>query len=214
MIEELPTKVRILDAAEHLFGRDGIDATSLRAITADAGVNLAAVNYHFQSKEALIHAVIGRRLLPINRRRLELLEQYEREAAGKVVPLEKVLDAFLRPVLELVNVAPGFGPLMGKMYTEPQTFVERVFREYLEGVAMRFTPVLHKAVPYLSRKDLLWRVHFTIGVMAHTVAGAYLLGVISKGLCGREDPEITLSRMIAFITPGFQAPGAEVLRAR
>ena len=47
------TKDRILDAAERLFAHKGIEATSLRNITAEAGVNLAAVNYHFQSKEAL-----------------------------------------------------------------------------------------------------------------------------------------------------------------
>lgn len=78
----MTTKDRILDAAERLFARDGFDATSLRAITAEAKVNLAAVNYHFQSKEALVQAVIGRRLGPINVRRLELLDGYEAEAAG------------------------------------------------------------------------------------------------------------------------------------
>ncbi|MCC6391972.1 MAG: helix-turn-helix transcriptional regulator, partial [Bryobacterales bacterium] len=72
-----PTKDRILDAAELLFANHGFDATSLRMITAQASVNLAAVNYHFQSKEALLDATIARRAIPINRRRLELLASYE-----------------------------------------------------------------------------------------------------------------------------------------
>ena len=61
------TKSRILDAAEKLFGLNGFEATSLRDITAEAQVNLAAVNYHFQSKDSLIDAVIARRIEPVNR---------------------------------------------------------------------------------------------------------------------------------------------------
>jgi len=68
------TKTRILNAAEKLFGMNGFDATSLRDITAEAQVNLAAVNYHFQSKDSLIDALIERRILPINQRRFEMLD--------------------------------------------------------------------------------------------------------------------------------------------
>ena len=76
----MTTKDRILDSAERLFARDGFEATSLRAITAEANVNLAAVNYHFQSKEALVQAVIGRRMGPVNAQRIALLDACEAEA--------------------------------------------------------------------------------------------------------------------------------------
>src|ERR1700689_3627548 len=110
------TKDRILNAAERLFARDGFEATSLRAITAEAGVNLAAVNYHFQSKEALVQAVIGRRMGPVTARRLALLDAYEAEAGDAAVPLEKLLDAFLRPVVEMVGShAHEFVPLIGRL---------------------------------------------------------------------------------------------------
>src|ERR1700732_4679792 len=99
----MTTKDRILDAAERLFGENGVEATSLRAITAEAGVNLAAVNYHFQSKEALVQAVIGRRMGPWNAQRLALLDAYEAEAGEAAVPLEKIIDAFLRPVIAMVG---------------------------------------------------------------------------------------------------------------
>src|SRR5689334_12024668 len=95
------TKDRILDTAERLFARDGVEATSLRAITTEAGVNLAAVNYHFQSKEALLHAVIARRVGPMNTRRIELLNAVEARAFGDLLPVAQVLDAFLRPVFEM-----------------------------------------------------------------------------------------------------------------
>ncbi len=92
---EPDTKTRILDTAEKLFGENGFDATSLRDITAQADVNLAAVNYHFQSKDSLIDAVIARRIEPVNRRRLEMLE-----AAGPNPTIEQIVEAFLAPLTE------------------------------------------------------------------------------------------------------------------
>src|ERR1700693_5176052 len=88
----IDTKTRILNAAEKLFGMSGFDATSLRDITAEAQVNLAAVNYHFQSKDSLIDAVIGRRLEPVNQRRIQMLD-----AAGRSPTLEQILEAFMAP---------------------------------------------------------------------------------------------------------------------
>src|ERR1700688_243243 len=89
------TKTRILDAAEKLFGQNGFDATSLRDITTEADVNLAAVNYHFQSKESLVEATILRCSSPVNDRRLAMLD-----AAGPKPTVEQILEAFVGPVLE------------------------------------------------------------------------------------------------------------------
>src|SRR5207342_676033 len=86
------TKDRILDAAESLFMEHGYEATSLRAITSGAGVNLASVNYHFGSKEELFQAVLTRRLDPMNQERLDLLSALERAAAPKAVRCEQILS--------------------------------------------------------------------------------------------------------------------------
>jgi len=98
------TKTRILDAAELLFMEHGFEATSLRSLTSAASVNLAAVNYHFGSKEELFQAVLTRRLDPMNQERIDLLERVEREAAGKQVSCEKILSAMLIPALRLARV--------------------------------------------------------------------------------------------------------------
>src|SRR6187401_3770986 len=84
------TKSRILDVAEHLFMEHGFEATSLRGLTSSAGVNLAAVNYHFGSKEELFQAVLTRRLDPMNQERIELLDRIEREGVGRVLSCEKI----------------------------------------------------------------------------------------------------------------------------
>ncbi|HEY6339983.1 MAG TPA: TetR family transcriptional regulator, partial [Bryobacteraceae bacterium] len=86
MNDRQDTKTRILDVAERLFGANGFDSTSLRDITAEAQVNLAAVNYHFQSKDSLIDAVIARRIEPVNRKRMEMLDK-----AGQNPTLEQIL---------------------------------------------------------------------------------------------------------------------------
>lgn len=200
------TKDRILEAAERLFARDGFDATSLRAITAEAKVNLAAVNYHFQSKEALVQAVIGRRLGPINARRIALLDAYEAEAVGAPVALDRILDAFLRPVIEFCSHhAQGIVPLLGRLYTEPGDFAPRLYQQHFEPMAQRFAPALSRALPDLPRKELFWRMHFAIGAMAHTLAASQMLSLMSKGSCDITDVEGTLARLKSFIIAGMTA---------
>src|SRR3954466_315489 len=97
------TKTRILDAAESLFMEHGFEATSPRQLTATAGVNLAAVNYHFGSKEELFQAVLTRRLDPMNQKRMALLTDLERVHAPDPVPCERILAALFIPALELAR---------------------------------------------------------------------------------------------------------------
>lgn len=203
------TKERILDAAERLFAREGFEATSLRAITAEANVNLAAVNYHFQSKDALVRAVVGRRMGPVNEKRIELLDACEAAAGGGPLPVEPVVDAFIRPVLEIARShAKDFGPLMGRLYTEPGDFLKHVFKEHLEHVGGRFIAAFQRALPDLPVDELMWRMHFAIGVMTHTMGAGKVLEYISGGRCDLSDVEGTMERMRTFIVAGLTAPVA------
>src|SRR4029079_13990117 len=113
-----------------LFGEKGFDGTSLRDITAEAQVNLAAVNYHFQSKESLTDAVIERRFAPVNRGRMEMLD-----AAGPNPTVEQVVEAFLSPLF-MVDILPAV-PLIGRVLSNPNQFVERVYKKHLVEVVQR-----------------------------------------------------------------------------
>jgi len=207
MTEKPDTKWRILDAAEKLFGMKGFEATSLRDITAEAQVNLAAVNYHFQSKDSLIDAVIARIIRPVNQRRLEKLD-----AAGPDPTLEEILTAFLGPVLELdlANVAP----LMGRMMSEPNLFIERFFKTHLAPVSQRFQEAFHKALPDLTRAEVAWRLHFVAGIMAHHARWYQALPVTSGGLCDTSDSAAVIQRMVAFAAAGFRAPQPAVMAGK
>lgn len=203
----MTTKNRILDTAERLFARDGIEATSLRTITAEAGVNLAAVNYHFQSKEALMHAVIARRLDPLNEKRLALLDAIEAEAGEGPLPLDKVLDALLGPVFEMLR-GPGmaFAPMMGRIFWESSDLKEKIFQKHLAHVSARFFPAFERSLPGLPRKELYWRLLFVMGTVSYTIGGANMLRAISGGECDPSDVKGSLGRLEAFLLAGLQAP--------
>src|SRR5437762_11351711 len=94
------TRSRILDGAEELFGERGLDRVSIRDITRKAKANLAAINYHFGSKEDLIAAVFERRVVPVNEARLAALDVVEKAVGKKSPKLEAILEAFIRLALQ------------------------------------------------------------------------------------------------------------------
>jgi len=209
MNEPVGTKEKILDAAERLFAENGYQGTSLRMITAAAGVNLAAVNYHFHSKEALIKAVYARRIGPVNEKRVRELADAEAAAGSASPSLEDILRAFVAPILELPpDAAPGvdFRRLMGRMYVEPGEKVQEFLRELMQEVGQRFIAAFHRALPDLPRVELLWRLHFSIGVIAHNLAGRYHLRMLSGGLCDPTDVKANIERVVAFLAAGLRAP--------
>jgi AcrR family transcriptional regulator len=193
------TKTLILDAAEKLFGDNGFEATSLRDITTAAEVNLAAVNYHFQSKDSLIDAVIARRIQPVNERRLALLD-----AAGPEATVEQILDAFLRPVFE-TDIASAL-PLLGRIMSNPDFFVDRLFQKHLAPVAQRFLEALRCALPEHTPLELTWRLYFSVGVMTHVLLWGPVLPRITNGLVDIRDRRALLDRSVRFLAAGFRAP--------
>jgi AcrR family transcriptional regulator len=204
------TKERILDAAERLFAERGFDGTSLRAITTEAGVNLAAVNYHFRSKNDLIHEVFSRRLAPINARRLTMLDDCEAGKGTGAIQLEKVVRAFVEPLLRPEGVvATGrvtLQTLLGRMYVDPGGNVRRVFLGEMDEVARRFRAAFQRAMPGIPLEDIYWRLHFTIGAMAHTLAGSWIIETLSNGLCKPSDLDGTIDRLVAFAVAGLNGP--------
>jgi len=206
-----PTKERILDAAEALFMEHGFEATSLRQITALAEVNLAAVSYHFGSKEELFEFVLTRRLDPMNRQRIELLTRFEREAAPHVLPCERVLTAMFIPALELARDrqrgGQNFLRLLGRAYADPAPFIRRFLSEQYAVMIARFKAAFGRALPELPKKELSWRLHFVMGALSYTLAGTDALKLIAA-LSPREvgNDEMLLRRLAPFLVAGLKAP--------
>ena len=209
------TKSRILDAAESLFTEHGFEATSLRSLTTAAGVNLAAVNYHFGSKEELFQAVLTRRLDPMNQERIDLLARYEREAGARPLTCEKILSAMLIPALKLSRDeqrgGKNFLRVLGRAYADPAPFIRNFLSaQYAEMIA-RFKDAFLKALPHLTRKELTWRLHFVMGALSYTLAGTDSLKLMLQVITNEEDnDELLLQRLAPFLAAGLKAPLGDI----
>lgn len=196
------TKQRILDTAERLFAEHGYAGTSMRQVTAAAGVNLAAIHYHFGSKDELLDAVVLRRAGPVNAERLALLEAAQAESAGQPVPVETSLEALLRPMVAVATQNEQFLRLMGRVYAEG--LLPHIVRKHFHPMMVRFMAALREALPELPEQEFLWRVHFMMGALAQTMCGTpeslQLVGVS----CGFDE---RIDRLKRFLSAGLRAPG-------
>lgn len=200
------TKDRILDAAEGLFAERGLSETSMRAITRSAGVNLAAVNYHFGSKEALIQAVFARRAAALNNRRLEALANSRARGAPG---LEAVLDAYIRPALEMARdeKAGRYIKLLGRAYTDPNVRAGQFLPRQYDATLEAFKPEFSRLLPDIDKTELYWRLHFLIGSLVYCMAGLDMMRLSSSCyLCDPADTEGMIRRLVMFVTAGLQAP--------
>lgn len=204
------TRTRILDAAERLFAEQGYGA-SLREITAAAQVNLAAVNYHFGSKEELLVAVVLRRIDAANALRIAALDELELRGEATV---EELVEVFLRPALEYAADEQGGGAhfmrLIGRVHGDPDGPWRRVLSSgAFDQVQQRFLAALKLVCPHLTQRDLMWRLHLMVGAMVQTLLHPEALIGMSQGACDPRDPEAALAQLVPFLSAGLSAPPSE-----
>lgn len=207
----LETKERIFDAAEALFMDQGFSTTSLRAITAKAKVNLAAVNYHFGSKEALIREVFDRSLGPLNNARIAQLDSLEADARGAPVALEKIVEALVSPALQLshdpLKRGAAFMRLLGRALSEPADYMRAFLPAHYRDVVVRFRSAISLALPHLPESELTWRMHFTFGAMGYSMAGTDAVELFTTpDASGVDDAEAIVQRLIPFLVAGLKSP--------
>ena len=205
------TQIRILDAAEELFMQHGFEGTSMRLLTARAGVNLAAVNYHFGSKDALIEAVFRRRLDPMNAARLAELDRLEREAGGQPLAPEAIIRAFVGTSLRMIEDARhggrNFVRLLGRTYTDPSKSIRALIGGLYAPAMERFKAAFERALPQMPRDELVWRMHFMFGTLAYTLAATDTVQLIAG--CKPEDRYdacLLEARLASFLAAGLLAP--------
>jgi AcrR family transcriptional regulator len=193
------TKEKLLDAAEFLFGENGYAATSLRQIIARAQVNLASIHYHFGSKQELLEQVILRKISPINEQRLTLLDRFEAEAAPNPAPVDKIVEAVILPAM-LIDKDPQFLKFMGRAHSEG--LIPEIAKRRFQPMINRFLAAAHRARPDITVKELVWKIHFMVGAMAHTL----LVRPEAYPELAPESQSAIAKRLIAFISWGFRAP--------
>ncbi|MDA0147259.1 TetR/AcrR family transcriptional regulator [Vibrio sp. LaRot3] len=201
------TKERILDVAEALFAEHGFNDTSLRTITSKAGVNLAAVNYHFGDKKTLVRAVLNR-----------YLEAFMPAVSDGLITLNlsqnytmnQVFEALRAPLMSLDNLRPNganqFMSLIGRGYTDVQGHLRWFITTRYSDTLELFTLSVMKANPNLSREALFWRLHFTLGTCVFTMASSQALAEIASNDYQQSvDAQALLDRLIPYLAAGVSA---------
>ena len=205
------TRTLLLDTAERMFVADGYSGVTMRALTAEAGVNLAAVNYHFGSKDKLLLEVFRRGSLSINRERARLLREAEAAAGDGAAPVRAILHALFAP------------PVRATFHRKAETggssiYVQFVARAVLDGPPemrdmierdvrhlQRFVAALSRALPHLPREDLLWRFHFAMGVLHSIYNNLRRLEALSGGSSDLSETEAIVTRLVDFAAAGLEA---------
>lgn len=200
----IETKLKILETAERLIGEQGYSETSLRQIIAKAEVNLAAIHYHFGSKEELVDELILRKVEPVNTERMARMDALEANPAALTV--RGALEAMLLPMADAADRDPRFVRLMGRMLSEGH--LHTIVKKHFGAVSARFLALLARACPHLSEDETMWRAHFATGALAHTMCGAP--DPTGKG-AARASFRGRIGRLIAFLEGGFEAPPGQVL---
>lgn len=166
-ISRSDAKRRLLDAAEPLFAERGFDAVSVRDVTQLAKANVAAVNYHFGSRDGLIALVVSRHLTPIHEERIARLDGLEKKFPGKVVPLEELLDAYARPLIGVMRKTELterlFGKLLGRIFSLQTDELPALMADQTKISIDRFNKALGRTLTGLTQDELAWRFHFAIG---------------------------------------------------
>lgn len=203
------TKTRILDSAERLFAGKGFHNTSLRDITKDAGANLAAVNYHFGSKDTLFEEVFKRHFLPVNRIRLERLEEIRDDAArNRSRPsVREVLQAFIAPVVYFRKTEPGaaaFITLVIRTMSEQDDRLREILVGYFRPTFLLCLDILGEALPHIPKGILFWRLQFSLGTMSHTLHMLDQSRMFPEGVVPVYDVESMTDMIVSFVTAGME----------
>lgn len=209
MRAEAGTCERILDAAEALFSARGIDATSLRAVTRDAKVNLAAVHYHFGCKQALLDAVVDRCAKPVNDERMAELARVQAAAGPAGASAEDILRAFLIPGVRTLEASgdrrSGLSRLVARIEAQPSEIVEAIWRKHFGEVGQHFLEALQQALPQLPPRVVADRFRFALGTLSHLFSGNFDLDIIPGHPPQPESDPYRVAGVLDFLVAGLEA---------
>jgi AcrR family transcriptional regulator len=201
------SRQKIFASAERLFAERGFNGVSVRDIANDAGVNSALVGYSFGGKQGLLSEVYTRHCTPLNQERMRLLKEFSRPKSGPT--LEQVLEAFIRPSLEVTVDHRGrsnFTRLRAILSGENSALLEKLIADNFDQSSRTFVEALRTCLPHLTIEDIFWRFHFLLGTIYYTGTGPHRIRELSNGRCNPSDPVACAKELIPFLAAGFRAP--------
>jgi AcrR family transcriptional regulator len=204
------TLEQILDAAEYLFSKAGLNGVTLRDVAQRVGVHTTLMHYYFADKKSLFEAVFARRAGVTSGRRMEALDRYVAEA-GAHPTVEGALHVFLDTDFDLYIDG-------GERWINYASFCARVSNTpegaelmdvHFDPVVLKLVAVLKRALPDTPEEDIFWSYHFLTGSLMNTLARTGRIDRLSAGLCKSDDFEAVKQRMAKFMAAGFLALSAK-----
>jgi len=210
--EAIDPKTKILSTAVALFAERGVAGASLRELTARAGVNVAAVNYHFGSKERLEEAVFEDLAARINKKRLDSLKTVLKEAAtrNESPRLEDILETFVEPYLG--DAEPGQGELLAQLILKhrlsPTELTTRLMRTHFDPMAKKYVAAFQLACPKVDGQEFVWRYMFMTSTVVLTATDRHKnnrVMTISSGKLSATDSGALRASLLRFLVGGLAA---------
>jgi AcrR family transcriptional regulator len=195
---------QILDAAEYLFSKHGLDGVTLRDVALRVGIHTTLLHYYFKDKRNLFEAVFARRASITSNRRIAALEKYETEAKDKPT-VEGALHAFLDTDLDLYyeggEAWMNYGAFGARVSNTPEGAA--LMDVYFDPVVLKLVSILKRALPDYPDEDIFWGYHFVTGALMNTLARTGRIDRLSGGLCHSDDFPAVKKRMANFMAAGF-----------
>lgn len=199
------TKEQIIMVAERLFAEHGFDGTTLRNVVSEAGVNLAAVSYHFGSKEDLYRAVVAKYARPVVDQELYLLSELQKGL--EPISVEGILTALIKPSLVILSQHADrhlvTAQFMGRCRTEPEP-IQSIANEEYAAASQAFLDVLQRILPDQSRSQLSWKLDLVIASLIRVLTEAGKPFALLKSNSS-SDIEETTQQLVKFLSPGMRS---------
>jgi AcrR family transcriptional regulator len=206
---------RILAVAQRVVLEEGFELATVREIAVRANVNVAAINYYFGSKDELLVEVLAEAMRPYTEARTRGLAELIDRRAPELPALSEVVEALVRPMVELTLDPSGGRPLIRliqQVRARPREATKRVFVQNVDKAIFTYVDVLQRLLPQLSRADVFWRYNFIIGSVMQILTDAdpatFRLKQLSGEICDTDDNEAIIAQLVAFGVGGFEAAAA------
>ncbi len=197
---------QILDAAEYLFSVNGLHGVTLRDVAKRVGVHTTLLHYYFQDKKSLFEAVFARRASVTSNRRIEALDRYIAETAGKPT-LKGALTVFLDTDLDLYiergEPWRNYAAFCARVSNTPEG--AELMDVHFDPVVLKLIAILKEARPDIPEEDIFWGYHFVTGALMNTLARTGRIDRLSGGLCRSDDFPAVKKRLAKFMAAGFEA---------
>ena len=202
------TRRRLIEATARLFAEHGYNGLTMRSVAREANANIAAANYHFGSKDAMVLEMLRERIQPINERRMELLNLARSQSNGLPLSTFLIFHSLIHPIGEeisrSVKLRCSLAQLVARTFTEPVKFIERMHQRFFSQVAEVYHRELLLAHPHTPSKEIYWHLHLTVSSMLGALAQHRRLHDFTQGKCAEEEVSQMIVRLIHFVTNGFE----------